>query len=480
MSREREIPDFRRPDRLQAAQSSAAVRRRSSPFLIFAIAFFGVGAFWAALVVATQVDSIFFPGNELNIGVFSNIVPGSASGPPETVTTDDRINILVMGLDLRRDEPDDQPARSDTMFVLTIDQYSKTAGILSFPRDMRVKIYAEDGEYIESRINTVLEAPETDPNMFGDYPGGGPQLVKDTIKANFDIPIDNYVVLNFNNFIQIVDDLGGIDVDVPEYIYDPDYSDCNACYHRWVEFSPGVQHMDGETALAYARLRHSDNDFKRIERQQLVMKAVARKAANIGLLLNDPVGLYNHYKDSVKTDIKDSKMPGLAWLASDINIDSIPTESLAAATYPCPASICGESAEQLWDPEIVDEIKARVFIDGRLVNEAAMIKILNGTSTPGLGDDFAKYLTQQGLGSQQIMVDELVDGALYDQTLVLDMTDKEYTTKKLAEWLTLPETQVKGSADPEAAQFSDPVASIVVVLGADVQLPGSLAVAAGG
>ena len=122
---------------------------------------------------------------------------------------------------------------------------------------------------------------------YKDYPGGGAGLVKDTIEHNFNIPIDYYVLLNFNNFIELIDELGGIDIDVPEYAYDPAYNDCNDCYYYPVEFLEGPEHMVGERALAYARIRASDNDFKRIERQQLVVKATARKAADLGTVFTN-------------------------------------------------------------------------------------------------------------------------------------------------------------------------------------------------
>jgi LCP family protein required for cell wall assembly len=91
----------------------------------------------------------------------------------------------------------------------------------------------------------------------------------EAVEHNFDIPIDYYAVLNFNNFIEIVDELGGIDVDVPAYIYDGAYNDCLYCPYYPVEFEAGPEHMDGETALTYARLRHADNDFKRMNASSL-------------------------------------------------------------------------------------------------------------------------------------------------------------------------------------------------------------------
>ncbi|MCJ7509994.1 MAG: hypothetical protein MUP14_03800, partial [Dehalococcoidia bacterium] len=110
-----------------------------NPLLIFGIAIFAAAAFYLALVVATQADHIFLPGNELNLPGL-NKLPGVDAGNPEAATIEERINILVMGLDRRVDDPPDSPTRTDSMFVVSIDPFSKTAGVFSIPRDLWVEI----------------------------------------------------------------------------------------------------------------------------------------------------------------------------------------------------------------------------------------------------------------------------------------------------------------------------------------------------
>ena len=452
-------------DRPSGPEPPLRVHRRYNPALIFGIPLFAVAAFYLALVVVTQLDDVFLPGNELGV---PSVLPFVGEDDPEYASVEERINILVMGLDLRRDESDDTPGRTDSVFVLSMDPYSKTAGIFSIPRDLLVEIPNGRGGYTRDRINTAYEVGQY---TYDDYPGGGGGLARDTVEHNFDIPIDHYVVLNFNNFIEIVDELGGVDVDVPEYAYDAAYNDCKRCPFYPVEFVPGTQHMDGETALAYARIRKSDNDFKRIERQQIVMRATAKKAFDLGILLDDPLGLYKKYKDSVKTDIGDFKAGGLALLSRQIGLDNIRMESIASATYPCPASACGGAAMLLADWDAVEEIKNRVFSDGRLQSEGAIVKVLNGTATPDLAQEFAAFLRAQGIPAEQISVDEYANGALYNSTLVVDLSGKTHTAQKLASWLALAETRIKKAADPEAVQFGDPAANVVVVLGADARVP---------
>jgi LCP family protein required for cell wall assembly len=345
--------------------------------------------------------------------------------------------------------------------------------------DIPVTLGGEDG-YFNDRVNTAYVHGENENK------GDGPKYTVEAVErfldsdhddAKIDVPIDYYAVLNFNSFIDIVDELGGVDIVVPEYIYDTAYNDCNECGYYYVEFDEGPQHMDGETALTYARLRHSDNDFKRIERQQLVMRAIAKKASDIGALTgSNPVNLFNAFKDSVKTDVNDSRLPGLAAVGREVGVDNIAMESLADATYPCPYAQCNGAAILLPIPEKVEEIKARVFGDGRLQQEAALIKILNGTPTPKLGETFASYLRSQGIASDRITIDELANGELYDYTRVITHCEAnyEYTSERIAEWLGFDKTHIFKYADlPVDLQLKlqDPQACITVVLAPDAVVP---------
>ena len=423
-----------------------------------------MAAFYVLLIVATKADDIFFPGNEFKIGIN---IPGVDSGAdPAAADINQRINILFLGLDRRLGVPSGTPARTDSVFVLTIDPYSKTAGVFSIPRDLLVEIPDGSGGYNTDRINVVWEEGRF---TYKDYPGGGPGLIKDTIKRNFDIPIDNYVILDFQNFIDLIDEVGGIEVDVPEYVADYDYTDCQGCYGTVVEFSAGPQHMDGKTALAYARLRKMDSDFKRIERQQLVMKATAEKAMSINLF-TDPgkaISLYGKYKDAVDTDFSDFLIPGLARLAQQIGIDNIRMVSMASATYPCGPS-CGGAAVLKADWDKVNEIKAQVFSDGRIQAEGALVELQNGTEQAGAAEEFASFLRKQGISDQDLLLGDAA--AVHQRTLIVDRGGKEYTAKKLAEWLNVPSDRVISGSDPASAEVADATGDIVVVIGSDARL----------
>ncbi len=461
MSRDRQ--SFERPPRPGGEGSEERKGRRFHPLLIFGIAVFAVAAFYVLLIVVTIADDIFLPGNEFKIGID---LPGVDSGEnPEVADINQRINIVFLGLDRRLGVAEDQRALTDSVFVLTIDPFSKTAGVFSIPRDLLVEIPNGSGGYYTDRINVVWGVGEFD---YDGYDGGGTGLVKDTIEHNFGIPIDNYVVLDFADFIDLVDEVGGVDIDVPEYVADFDYTEYHGSGGYAVEFLPGPEHMDGQRALAYARIRKGSNDFKRIERQQLVIQATADKAFSLDLLF-DPakaLDLYGKFKSAVQSDISDLRVPGLAKLAQQVGSDNIRMISLASATYPCGSGCQGAVLLADWDK--VEELKAQVFADGKIQAEGALVELQNGTGQQGLAEEFASLLRRRGISEQDLLLSDAV--AVRSRTLIVNLSGKEYTAQKLAEWLNLPGDRIVGISDPAAAGFTGSTGDIVVVLGSDARL----------
>jgi LCP family protein required for cell wall assembly len=217
----------------------------------------------------------------------------------------------VLGTD-KRAELGSEAARSDTLILLSVDPKWKTAGILSIPRDLQVTVPG----YGLQKINAAY--------FFGEYnkiPGGGPALAVPTVSKFFNVPIDYYVSVNFAGFQKIVDEVGGIDVYVPETIDDPEYpGPYNSYIH--VHFDAGCTHMDGEEALEYARTRHADSDFGRARRQQQVIRAVRDKALELNMLPRYPE-LLSQLGDSVETNIPPDKQLAFAQLASQIKASDI-------------------------------------------------------------------------------------------------------------------------------------------------------------
>jgi LCP family protein required for cell wall assembly len=238
--------------------------------VVLALAFL---ATWLALVIVVRVEDLLAPG-QLNLGGLS-VLPG-VDDEDDVSTQQGRLNILVMGMDRRPDEGD-APTRTDSMFVLTIDPATKRGGILSIPRDLWVEIpYPDEPGYFEGKINGVFVNGES----LG-YEGAGPGLVRRVIQRELNIPIDHYILIDFDAFIQVIDDLGGVDVDVPEVLDDPTFSATEKPGdYTPLHFEPGLTHMDGQTALNYSRSRTGTSDLDRIRRQQLVIFAALDKAVS--------------------------------------------------------------------------------------------------------------------------------------------------------------------------------------------------------
>ncbi len=200
-----------------------------------------------------------------------------------------RVNVMVLGLDRRPGEGD--AVRADTVMVVTADAGAPYLGLLSIPRDLYLLIPGQG----ENRINTA--------HVFGelDHPGGGPERTAAAIVQNFGVRVDGWVRVDFDGFVAVVDALGGITLDVPQTLVDEAYP--TEDYGTMVVTIPaGVQRMDGETALRYARSRHSSSDFNRAERQQEVVQAMFGRLAQPAMWPRLPE-LYRVFRGSVETNL---------------------------------------------------------------------------------------------------------------------------------------------------------------------------------
>ena len=228
------------------------------------------------------------------------------------------VNILLLGKDERPDEAGG-PSRTDTIMVLRVDFDNRTARLLSLPRDVWVALPNLQAYGIsEGRINTAYHYGE-----LYELPGGGAKEAMDTVTLNFGIPLDHYAVVNFQGFVNSVDALGGIDIDVPKRIYDDQFpTDDYGTMTLIIEAGP--QHMDGITALRYARTRHQDSDTERIKRQQLVLLAIRDKAISADAVSRLPE-LYTAASGTFETDLSLPQMISYGLEAQKIDRSQITT-----------------------------------------------------------------------------------------------------------------------------------------------------------
>lgn len=223
-------------------------------------------------------------------------------------------NVLLLGNDVAGR----QGGRTDSMIVVSINEQSRTASMLSLPRDLYVVIPG----WKMTRINQAL------PHGHGaGYPGGGGALVKDTILYNFGIPVDYYVRVGFDGFQQAVDLVGGVDVAVScaledWRLKDPELDPQDEENWEMFKLETGIRHMHGDLALWYVRSRRTSNDFERGRRQQQVLRALLDKALQLEMLPRVP-DLWETYRDTVETDMPLSVMLRLATLAPDVRQNGI-------------------------------------------------------------------------------------------------------------------------------------------------------------
>lgn len=238
-----------------------------------------------------QDPEVFWGEAESSDGSPGLAGPGEEAVPMPT----NQLSILLLGTDERAG--DDEPPRTDTMLLLTLDLEHRTAGMISLPRDLWVPIPGYD---ITTKINTAYVIGEK-----RGYPGGGPQLAKDTVSSFVGRPVEYFVRVNFNGFVRFIDLIGGLDVYVPETIHDEHYPTANFGTELF-QLNAGHQHLDGETALKYVRTRNMDSDYGRAARQQQVIQAALDKVLQADMLptlIAKLPQLSATMRDSVSTDM---------------------------------------------------------------------------------------------------------------------------------------------------------------------------------
>ena len=371
----------------------------------------------------------------------------------------ERVNFLLLGVDRRPGEKG--PTRTDTMMIVTLDPNSKSVGILSIPRDLWVQIPG----YSEDRINTAY--------FIGDakkYPGGGPALAKRTIQYNFGVPIHYYITINFVGFRRMVDELGGIDIDVPKDINDYQFPDDDYGY-RELHITKGLQHMNGSLALDYARTRHSDSDFNRMRRQQQVIIAVKEQALRANVITKIP-GLWQLREDMVETDIPLDKIIALAQFAKDIKSENVRNEVINESM--ALGITTGSGAQVLWpDRERIREVIDRLFKPPeavavqvpvavtvpapqppqppekikKLTDEGARIEVLNGTNNEGLAGRVAEWLKLQGFN---VVLAGNAPSRDYDKTVIVESNNRIYTRSQLLQIFGVSNERVRKNTNAKS------------------------------
>lgn len=231
-------------------------------------------AFAAAAGAMLATSGLFDSGKQ-------NLISKSDRENKETqlIKAKDKTTILVLGVDIREDDV----GRSDTMMIATVDPKLDKASLLSVPRDTRVRITGHGFD----KINAA-------------FAYGGEPLAEKTVENFLGIDIDHYVIINTKSFVKIIDAIGGLDIDVEKRMYYEDPWDDDG--GLIIDLYPGMQHMDGRTAVTYVRYRDEEGDIGRIHRQQKFMEACMDKIVSPEIVTKIPA-VVREVVEAIDTDM---------------------------------------------------------------------------------------------------------------------------------------------------------------------------------
>ena len=383
-----------------------------------------------------------------------------------------RVTVLIVGL-RGGDSNQGCPDCTDTMILLTIDPVSKTAGILSIPRDMWVSIPG----FAYGKINSAYTLGEN-----YKLPGGGPGLTIQTVENFVGIPIQYYAQVDFDAFASMIDDIGGICMNVPVQV------DAGVMYeHGTTIIKPGYQCLSGKVALGYARTRDiaqgvKGGDVERSQNQQRVILAIRDKVlSNLPALVTQAVPLYNQISSGVHTNLSLDDILRLAMLAKDIPSGSIQQGVIDYTMMQDGKTVVnGQTVDILRPyPDKIRELVDKIFGGGSLApaasgdptqlmqQEEARVLVINGSGVSGIAQKTADYFKGQGMsvtgaGNMADYPDKYYFPPLPDRTMLIVHAGKPYTMKYLMALMKFDNAnQLVFDFNPAAP------ADIVLAVGAD-------------
>jgi LCP family protein required for cell wall assembly len=248
-------------------------------------------------------------------------VPGSGASPsagaspsPSPTITQRRTTILLLGMD---SGPDRNTASTDTMIVASLDPVTETVSMVSVPRDMVDVPLPQGLGVFHPKLNSLVSYVRWHPGAFPGYNGNGQAVLAGALGKMLGVRIDYYAQVNLPGFVDLVRSVGGIDVNVDHALCDYRYREYG---YDGFSIGAGRHHLNGNAALAYARIRHSagESDFTRAARQQEVLVAIRDRIVRGGFL-DDPVGFMRALGDTLETNVPPKILPDIAPLATDIN-----------------------------------------------------------------------------------------------------------------------------------------------------------------
>ncbi len=439
---------------------------RTYIIVVVALALLGIGG--TALVILRRTDQALANiqtsdprANTPNSNTNNTVDTAPNTAPFVPATLKQPFTMLLVGVD-KRAEAVTEGVRSDTLILVRINPQGNWATMLSVPRDSVVPLPSGALGKVNSAFSYGYYNAEQLYGAGTSQDAGGGAAAAETMEQFLKIHVDYIAQVDFHGFERLVDSVGGVIVDVKQALVDPEYPTENHGVER-IYIAPGVQLMDGKTALIFARSRHSTNDFDRSKRQQQVLKAVLNQvrsrdlAANVSLLPN----WINVLEQNVRTTLPMSDvstMTDLAGIASHLDSSRIAQFSI----NPTDVRVDNVLTSDIYWNENDIQLLVKKWQNGSTIPGVATLQVLNGSGVTGVGSSISDALSNTGFS---VLAAGNNQGS--PTTILYDIGDHTSERQQLMSALGLNTTQVITNAGRPAGAASD--ASMVLVVGADYQ-----------
>lgn len=349
------------------------------------------------------------------------------------------VTFLLLGSDTRGGA--NESARSDTIMVLRLNPEKKTAYLISIPRDTWIRIKGHG----KKKINAAFQY-------------GGSRLMIDTVRDFTGLDINHYAIVDFQGFKEIVDALGGIDIDVEKDLQDT---------RLQMDMHAGYQHLDGEEALKYVRIRHCDSDFGRMGRQQKFLKAVMDKLLRLSSVFRIPQ-LANIASQNIRTD-SDLGIPDM--IAYGQMIREIGRNNMQMITIPGQPGWAGSASVVFPDEQKTAWIFERVkndlplkLTDGEKLSSNIKVDIQNGSGRSGVAKAMADKLTAFNIKIKEVGNAESFN---YYETRIVAAPEKEELARKVQSIIGYGRVITSGHTVTEMQDSTKSQSDVLVIVGRD-------------
>lgn len=455
-----------------SGSEAVILKGKRKRFTVYTTGLIIIGLIFAGKVLISSQNASTWFGE----GLFNRLVHFSDDKKLQG-EENDRVNILLLGMG---GEGHDGAYLTDTVMLASFRPSTNQASLISFPRDL---VSPVSGWQKINSINAYAEQKE---------PGSGGLATAEAMSTLLQVPIDYYVRIDFNGFVNIIDELGGIEINVENTLDDYSYpimgQEDNPNYYSRFEhlhIEAGPQTMDGKTALKYARSRHGvggeGSDFARARRQQLVIEAVKNKLLSAKTLLNPVMlaKLSEQFSQNISTNLSTWEALRLWDIAKDINRSEIISRVLSDAPDNLLVSGTGDNGAYILTPRsgnfsAIRNMVQNIFLlnppigeepDNKIDDNSRVI-ILNGTWITGLAGK-----TSATLEAAKFEITQVGNAAArdYSSSLIFDLTDgKKKNSLEVLRRITSASVSANNPAWLSTYQTASSSPDFILIVGNDI------------